>query len=33
MTATNKYYLDCSDDAGGSITVSSDPLTAGADCP
>ena len=33
VTATNKYYLDSSDDSGGSITVSYDPSTAGADCP
>ena len=33
VTGNNKYYLDSSDDAGGSITISYDPLTAGADCP
>ncbi len=33
VTAANKYYLDSSDDAGGSITISYDPSTAGADCP
>ena len=31
VTATNKYYLDCSDDAGGAITVSPGPQTT--DCP
>lgn len=30
VTATNKYYLDCSEDAGGSITVVPGPLTT--DC-